>query len=350
MRRRIGARSRRVAETMTCFVIAEMANAHGGSPETAEAIVKAAAEAGADAVKFQVFAAAELAVPDFSHFGVYEKLQLSEEVWSSLITDARELGLQVYADVFGVESASLMDRLGVDGFMIHVADIMNTPLLRRVGRTGRPAILSVAGSTREEVTDAIIVLETAGAPSVLLMHGFQGYPTALSDSCLNRLRLLSSEFSRHVGFASHVDGASLEAGLLPVLAMGAGAEAVEVHLTLDRSKKGFDYYSSMEPAEFAEMVRVLRVMESALGSNSGAVPAKEVVYRSDHRKCLIVTRDIEPEDVIQEEDVAFRRINNPPSDPSPSLDRVLGRAANTLILKYSPITEEGLHPESELGR
>lgn len=332
---------------MSCFVIAEMANAHGGDPAAAGMIVQAAADAGADAIKFQVFTAAELAVPGFSHFGLYEKLQFSEAEWTVLVENAKGLGLQVYADVFGVDSGSLMQRWDIDGFMIHAADILNTPLQRWVGRTGRAAILSVAGSTMREVASALSALESAGAPPVLLMHGFQGYPTPLHDSCLNRIRLLQSEFSRPVGFASHVDGASPEAGLLPALAMGAGAAAVEVHLTLERTPEGFDYYSSLEPAEFTEMVRVLRVMESAMGSDSVVPSDKELVYRRDHRKYLIVMRDIEPGEMIREEDVAFRRINDPPADAPPSLDRILGRLAKRRILQYSPIPEEGLFPEPQ---
>ena len=335
---------------MSCLVIAEMANAHEGSPVAAKAIVEAAAEAGADAIKFQVFTAAELAVPDYAHFDVYERLQLSEEEWTSLVVHAKGLGLQVYADVFGLEGAALMLQLSVDGFMIHAADILNTPLLGQVGCAGIPTILSVAGSTLREVADALTVLESAGAPSVLLMHGFQGYPTPLSDSCLNRISVLRNEFSRRVGFASHVDGGSPQAVILPVLAASLGAEAIEVHLTLDRSEEGLDYYSSMDPPEFTEMVQLLRTMESALGPSSMELPDGELKYKRDHRKCLVATRDIEAGEVIREEDVAFKRTDSLPAEASQSLDSVLGRPAQKRIPKHSPIPEMELPSERRAGR
>ncbi len=334
--------SKKRSGLVSCLIIAEMANAHAGDLQIAKAIVEAAAKAGADAIKFQVFTAAELAVPTFAHYSTYEKLQMPNNAWTDLVQQARSLNLKVYADVFGPESAELMNRLEVDGFMIHAADILNKSLLKRVGCLGRNIILSLAGSNWSEVAEAIFVLKSAGTSSILLMHGFQGYPTALSDSYLNRVRLIRDKFGLPVGFASHIDGDSTEAHLLPVFAACAGASAVEVHITLDRQKKGLDYYSSLEPHQFAHMVDLLRKMESALGPNLLDLTDNEIKYRLGHRKYLVAMKDINPGEVIQEDDLAFKRIDNPPMDPLPNLDRVLGRSSVTLIPQYSPIKLEDL--------
>jgi N,N'-diacetyllegionaminate synthase len=327
---------------MTCLIIAEMANAHEGDPAVARVIIEAAAAGGADAIKFQVFTADELAVPDFAQRAVYEQLQFPADTWGDLVAHARGLGLRVYADVFGSAGASLMNSMDVNGFMIHAADILNKPLLRQVGECGRHAILSMAGSTVREVSNALSLLESAGAPSVLLMHGFQSYPTALEHSYLNRIRTLKQEFARPVGFASHIDGGSAEAVTLPMLAAAAGADAVEVHLTLDRAKKGYDYFSSLEPSAFAEMVRRLRAVEPALGGSSMEVTEVELVYRRKHRKWLVATRDMESGEVVREADIAFLRINDPPDTPPPDPDEILGRAVRRRISQFSAIENEAL--------
>jgi len=327
---------------MACLIIAEMANAHEGDFENAKLIVAAAAAGGADAIKFQVFSAEELAVPDFSHFDVYRKLEMRDDQWSELVALAKEKGLKVYADVFGFAGAELMNRLGVDGFMIHAADIQNAPLLKVVGKYHKHTILSTAGSNRAEVKEALAILEAAGAPLVLLMHGFQGYPTAMIDANLRRVRSLQLEFGRAVGFANHLDGGAPEAPSMAAWAMAAGADAVEVHLTLDRSKKGLDHFSSLDPAPFAEMVRLLRAAELAMGSPVLELSTPELTYRQGHGKVLISTRDIEVGDVLREEDLSYSRINNAPADPAPSLGAAVGCRATEKIPRYSAVLERTL--------
>ncbi len=327
---------------MSCFIIAEMANAHEGNLETAVAIVNAAAKAGADAIKFQVFTAEELAVPSYTHFGLYKKLEMQKQDWSHLIEKARDLKLKIYADVFGIESAELMETFRIDGFMIHAADILNKPLLKKVGSFGRNLILSLAGSNWPEVMEAVSTVKSVGNSSILLMHGFQGYPTVFADSHLNKIRLIQDKFNLPVGFASHVDGASPEATYLPILAVCAGASTIEVHITLDRSKKGLDYYSSLEIDQFAYMVNQLRKTELALGSPSLDITESELKYRLGHRKHLIVTRDMKPGEIIQMEDIAFKRIDNPPIDSVLDLDSVIGSSLTTTISRYSPIRLENI--------
>lgn len=319
------------------FIIAEMANAHEGDPLTARAIIEAAAGTGADAIKFQVFTAAELAVPSFSNYGLYEQLQMSEEAWAKLLDHAYSLDLRVFADVFGLESAELMQRLGVDGFKIHAADVLNVDLLQYIGRLGRPVFLSLGGSTWIETAEAVTVLKAAGANSIVLMHGFQGYPTRLSDSHLRRIELLRAKFGPPIGFASHVDGDSQEAIMLPIWAVAAGADVIEVHITLDRSKQGLDYYSSLDPVQFSKMVRLLRAMEPSLGERSLHLSADEVKYRLGHKKWLVTTRDLDVGEMLSAENVALRRVDNPPSGRPLSPNLALGHQGMKPILAHSSV-------------
>jgi len=322
------------------FIIAEMANAHEGDDAAARAIVETVAETGADAVKFQFFTADELAVPSYQHYPLYQKLPLPEEAWRRLIDDGHRRGLEVFADVFGLASARMAVRLGVDGFKIHNADVSNTPLLQMVGAVGKPMLLSCGGSTWLETAEAVESLKSAGAREIVLMHGFQSYPTKLEDSHLRRIATLKIKFGLPVGFAGHVDGGSVEAELLPVWATAAGADAVEVHITLDRSKQGLDYFSSLDPEPFGWMVRAVRALEPAMGASALTMPPDEQVYRAKHKKWLTAARDIAMGEEITSDNAALKRMDDPLQNGMMMLDQVMGRQAATPLTKYSPITHQ----------
>jgi N,N'-diacetyllegionaminate synthase len=319
------------------FVIAEMGNAHEGIALDAKSIIDAAFDAGADAIKFQVFTPDELAVKSFSYYELYGRLQMSTEAWSELVAYAHQYNMVVMSDVFGIDSANQMIAAGVDGFKIHAADVANTELLRKVASTGLPIMLSTGGSTWIETSEALSVLRGAGKNKIILMHGFQSYPTKLTDSSLRRIPQLRSKFGLPVGYASHVDGASLEAVQLPAWAIAAGADVVEVHITLDRSKQGSDYFSSLEPDRFKEMVNLVRNMEPALGESSLRMPVDEQSYRVLHKKQLVAIRDIHPGDVLDLENVALKRTNQKLTGRALGLDMAVGHKASRFIQADSPI-------------
>jgi len=314
-----------------------MANAHEGDPEKAKAIVRAAAEAGASAVKFQVFEAAELAVPSFPYFGLYEKLGMPDSAWDDLIDLSHSLGLTVYCDVFGLASAERMYRLGADGFMIHAADISNTKLLAWAAASGRPILLSGGGSTWMEISDAVEYLQAKGAQSVSLMHGFQSFPTPLPSAYLHRIILLRKNTGVPVGFASHLAGDDPMAVTLPAWAVAAGADLIEVHLTLDRSQKGLDYFSSLEPAQFADMVRLVRACEQALGPRSMTLSQEEIRYRQLHRKYLVSTMDIQEGDALTSENTGLRRVKDPPEGKALSRERAIGHQSTRALPAHTTI-------------
>ena len=324
------------------FIIAEMANAHEGNVTAAKAIVEAAANAKADAVKFQVFSPDELATPTYEDYELYGKLQMPKQAWQELVGHARALGLKVFSDVFGLPSAELMHSLGVDGFKIHAADVSNYALLRYVGASGKTVLLSVGGSVWTETADALLALKEAGALSVALMYGFQGYPNLLVDSYLRRIELLAEKFKLPIGFASHLGADDPEATMLPVWAVTAGASIIEEHLTLDRSRKGLDYFSSLEPGEFAEMVRRIRQVEPALGRRSLVLSPKEVEYRLSHKKWPVVTRDVKAGEAMTDRNVALKRAPDPPSGRALNLDMVIGHRAARDIPAYTPIQTKDL--------
>lgn len=324
------------------IVLAEMANAHEGKLDEALAIVDAAAQTGADAIKFQLFTPDEVAVPSFPYYEMYQGLQMPHEHWRTLVDRAHGKGLLVFSDVLGVDSLRQANELGMDGVKIHAADVSNTPLLIEISRLELPVLLSCGGSLWTETAKAIKTLRERRAPQIVLVHGFQSYPTKLSDSHLRRIELLRRKFELPVGFAGHVDGGSPEATRLPLWAAAAGADLVEVHITLDRSKKGYDWFSSLDPEPFTEMISALRGMEAVLGTCRIQLADDEKIYRAKHKKWLVATRDINAGEELTADNIALKRIDPAPQGAPLALDEALGKRLNKTVSQHQAIQRKDL--------
>ena len=281
------------------FVIAEMANSHEGDLSTAKKIVEAALFAGVDAIKFQKFTADELADPDHENYHLYQKLEMSNKNWKNLVAFTKSKKLQVFFDVFGVKSARDVLKLNIDGIKIHSADLGNPLLLHTISKFKKTILLSTAGSFPDEIHEALKILKKT-SKEIILMHGFQGYPTSIHDMNLARLKVLKNNFSLPVGIMDHISGGSKLSFLIPILAVALGAIVVEKHITLNRKKKGLDYYSALEPKEFKTLVALLRQAESSLGSPSLKIGKNENKYRLQHKKNTISKKFIKKNTLLTE--------------------------------------------------
>jgi N,N'-diacetyllegionaminate synthase len=255
-------------------IIAEMANAHEGELSTAKKIVSSVADS-ADAVKFQVFTADELVLASHPDYEEFVELAMSEDEWQELIEHSRSQGVSVIADVFGTQSVGVMSSYGVELFKIHNADTSNLALIEDVAECASGVILSAGGSTWIELAEA---LDHIGDVPTLLMYGYQNYPTVIEDANLKRMQAIDDTIDTPVGYASHAPGDSNVAVELPRLATTAGASAVEVHVTLDRSEEGTDYFSSLEPDEFETMAQQTKAVERLLGDRTLSLPKTEQEY------------------------------------------------------------------------
>lgn len=318
------------------YMVAEMANAHEGSLDIALAIAEEAKRAGADSIKFQCFTAAELLVPQHSKYETFRDLEMPWEDWQKLFDGSKALGLDVFCDVFGHESAGRIIALHPTGLKVHASDVPNTPLLKAIGASGLPVFLSTGGVNWVEVAEALDTLREAGAGQIVLINGIQRYPTSIEDSDLLRVRSLADRFSIPVGYADHIDGESPDALWLPFLAAAAGARLIEKHITLDRSQKGTDYYSSLNPDEFTRLVEMARRVESALGSMDLTLSEAEQAYRQDAMKSLVTARSIPENETLTENDVTYKRIETEVSPRSHTT--AVGRKADHDLQKDEPLT------------
>lgn len=314
------------------FIIAEIAQGYEGKEKQTIELLEAACSSGADAVKFQIFYADELALSDYKYHKLFKSLELPFGVWEQAVKYAHQQGLEFYSDIFGVESFKELQNIAIDGFKIHTTDINNINLLKEVASSRKKVFLSTGGCSQDEVGQALKILDSC---EVILMYGFQAEPTDICDNNLNRIATIRSIFERPVGFQDHTTGDSQLALYLPFIALGLGATVFEKHLTLSRELKLEDYISALEPDEFKSWAENLREAYSACGIKQWKLNPKEVEYRNKVKRAVCSLRDIKEQELIGMSDLVLKRTDN--SEAIFEISEVLGKKCAKAINKNSVI-------------
>jgi N,N'-diacetyllegionaminate synthase len=324
-------------------IIAEMACSHDGDEALARKIIDGAASGGADAIQFQIWKPLEVSVPAHPDIPLLERIGLSYDVWRALREHVRRNApkLEVIACVYAPETVDFCETLDVDAYKLHAADLSNPRLVRRVAETGKRVDLSVGASTLDEIQRAIEWIgEGETARDVWLMYGYQLFPTPTNRLNLRYMMRLKELFGLRLGYQDHSDAESPAAFHIPAAAAGLGVDVLEKHLTHDRSKKGVDHQSALNPDEFARFVAMVREIETACGS---AAPQpfseEEKRYRVYSKKSVVAGREIAAGEAIAEGDLLFRRalaIGLPPAEAG----RIVGRKAAPRIARYDLVREE----------
>jgi N-acetylneuraminate synthase len=336
---------REVGPGRPCFVIAEAGVNHNGSPELAHQLVDVAAEAGADAIKFQTFCAERLVTRSApkaqyqvqndasqeSQFDMLRRLELTRELHQDLITHARHRGILFFSTPFDEESADLLEEVGVSLFKVPSGEITNLSLLAHLAAKGKPMIVSTGMATLGEIETALDAIVAAGTSPVVLLHCVSRYPADAVDVNLRAMSTLAAAFHVPVGYSDHTLGLEV-----PFAAVALGACVIEKHFTLDRSLSGPDHRASAEPEELAALVHGIRVIEQALGDGRKRPAASEAETAAVARKSLVVACDLEPGAVFTPQVVAVKR----PGTGLPPVLRthILGRRARVPISAGTVLT------------
>jgi sialic acid synthase SpsE len=299
---------------MQIEIIAELAQGFEGKPEQARLLMKASAAAGADAAKYQLVYADELATPDYKYYDLFRSLEMSDEVWAGLADYARELGTQLYLDIFGARSLKLAEKIGAKVVKLHGTDIANVGFLEQVAASGVPRILlGAGGALASELERALQILKNK---EVVVLLGFQGYPTPNETNQIARVRLLAERFAKQggnvsIGFADHAAPESKLSFALAATAVGAGARAIEKHLTLGQIMKLEDHESALNPDAFAEFCATVRGCAEACGVAGGGddfgMSESEHAYRKMIRRHVVAARDLAPGTVLAPADLVLKR-------------------------------------------
>lgn len=296
---------------MTPYILAEIANTHEGRFDLLKELVQKTAQTGANGVKFQVIVADELVASGSSQRGVFKKLEFSSAEWSEIFAISVQLGLDVWADVYGFKGLAITDEFKkIHGYKAHTSDILNESLLCELGRRRRPLLLSCSGSTDVEIARAIAALRSDSADArIILMHGFQSYPTPLQETNLKDLKRLRTMFGLEVGIMDHLDGETEAALLVPMIAASLGVELIEKHITLDRLRKGTDYFSSLNPNEFRKMTDYIRGLSDVMGAGQEikTFSESEQRYGMTVKKKLISVHPLLKGHILEERDLVFKR-------------------------------------------
>lgn len=345
---------RRVGRGSPCYIIAEMSANHGQSYEHALSIIKAAKNAGADAVKLQTYTADTLTLdsdePCFriskgtiwegkNLYALYQEAYTPWEWQPKLKIEAEALGLDCFSSPFDSSSVDFLEQMDVPAYKIASFELVDLPLIRKTAATGKPLIMSTGMATLAEIEEAVKTAREAGCSQLALLKCNSGYPAATEEMNLRTIPHLSETFAVPVGLSDH----TLEIAV-PITAVALGACILEKHFTLDRTVPGPDNAFSLEPAEFRQMVDAVRVTEKALGQVSYATTAKESASRV-FRKSLFVVQEIAKGELLTKENV--RCIRPGYGMHTRYIQEVLGRRAAIRLKPGTPLNWDLLSPSTE---
>ncbi|MDA3790138.1 MAG: N-acetylneuraminate synthase [Desulfobacula sp.] len=340
----------KIGRNNPCFIIAEAGVNHNGDIDIAHKLIEAARFSGADAVKFQSFKAESLVTlnstkadyqlktttGDTSQFSMLKKLELSIQDQAQLKKHCEDEGILYLCTPYEQNSADLLESMGVDAYKIASTDTSNVPFLRYLARKGIPVILSTGMSNLGDVEESVNELKIHGLDGkIILLQCTAEYPAPLEDINLRAMKTMELAFGCPVGFSDHTSGI-----VASPWAVAAGACVVEKHFTLSRTMNGPDHSASIEPEEMAQLVKMIRNVELALGDGMKRIMPSERNNKSKMQKSLVVTRKISAGQMISPEDLACKR---PGTGLLPNwFDKVIGKQAAKNINKDDMITLDAI--------
>ncbi|URK17333.1 N-acetylneuraminate synthase [Thalassospira sp. GO-4] len=319
-----------------CFIIAEAGVNHNGDIEHAHRLIDIAADAEADAVKFQTFTAEELvsvgarrakyqvdnepeAVGE-TQFDMLKRLELPREAYPQLIKHCSERGILFLSTPFEEESADFLHSLDLPLFKVSSGELTNLPFLEYLAKKQRPMILSTGMANWLEIDAAVELVTLAGNNDISLLHCTSSYPTPVKDANLLAMREMMERYSCPIGYSDHTLGE-----IVPLASVAMGAKVLEKHITIDRGLRGPDHLVSMEPDEFKNLVYNVRQVELAMGRRDKVLMDVEVETLAAARKSVFAKKDISTGQLLTLDDLTCKR---PGTGISPSLlQEIVGQRA-----------------------
>ena len=336
---------RRIGPGCPTYIIAEMSANHNQDFEQAVSIIRAAKDAGADAVKLQTYTPDTMTIDcDNEHFKIgkgtiwegrtlydlYGEALTPWEWQPKLQAIAGELGMDLFSAPFDSTAVEFLEDMDVPVFKIASFENVDLPLIRRIAETGKPIIMSTGMATLAEIDEAVGVIRQAGGNQLALLKCTSAYPAPLEEMNLRTIPHLSEAFGLPVGLSDHTLTISA-----PVAAVALGASIIEKHFTLSRATPGPDSAFSLEPDEFKMMVEGIRSTEKTLGTIHYGVNEKEAHSRV-FRRSLFVVKDMEAGERFTGENV--RSIRPGYGLHTRYLEEIIDRCASQSVARGTPLS------------
>ncbi|MEZ9158430.1 pseudaminic acid synthase [Vibrio lentus] len=325
------------------YIIAEMSGNHNGDITRAIELIKAAKDAGADAVKLQTYTADTITINHDSEefmirgglwdgaklYDLYEQAHTPWEWHKILFDEAEKLGITIFSSPFDHTAVDFLESLNAPAYKIASFELIDLPLIRKVAETGKPMIMSTGNANLAEIEEAVAAAKGAGALNIVLLHCTSGYPTPASQANISTMAVMRDAFGVEVGLSDH----TMDIGV-SVAAVALGACVIEKHFTLARADGGPDSAFSLEKEELKSLVTNCTMAFEAIGSPNFVSTEAELQTKC-HRRSLYVVKDIKKGEVFTEEHVRSIRPGN--GILPKYLDDVLGSKATQDLRFGTPL-------------
>ena len=339
--------NRIVGEDAPAFIVAEVSANHNQDYNRAVEIIHAAAEAGAYAVKLQTYTADTITIDcdddcfqikegtiwdGTTLYKLYSEAYTPWEWQPRLIEEAKKLGLECFSSPFDLTSVDFLSKLDVPAYKIASYEINDIPMIRKIAALHKPMIFATGIAYPEDIALALDTCKAEGNEDIILLKCVSSYPTPYEDVNLRVIPTLAKTYDCIAGISDHTMGSIVSAG-----AVALGAKMVEKHLTLRRADGGPDGAFSMEPEEFATMVRDIRTLEKALGTDEYVLTDTQKLEHNGSRS-LFVVKDIKAGEVLTPDNI--RSIRPGIGMHTKHYEEVLGRHAKSDLKKGTPLQWE----------
>lgn len=345
MKRQFKTGNRIIDENHPVYIIAELSANHNQDFNQAVQLIKAAKEAGADAIKLQTYTPDTMTIDcDNEYFRIgkgtiwegktlyqlYKEAYTPWEWQPKLKEIANELGKDLFSTPFDKTAVDFLEKMDVPAYKIASFELVDIPLIQYVAQTGKPMIISTGMATLAEIDEAVTAAREAGCKELALLKCTSTYPAKPEEMNLRTIPHMAEAFDVSVGLSDHTLGIAV-----PVAAVTLGACIIEKHFTLSRSTPGPDSAFSLEPHEFKAMVEAIRMTEKALGKVSYEVTEHEAAS-CVFRRSLFVVKDIKVGNIFTEENARSIR---PGYGLAPKfLREIIGKKASFDVKKGTPIS------------
>lgn len=327
-----------------CFFIAEAGVNHNGDINTALKLVEVAAQAGADAVKFQSFKADKLVrrgtakasyqietTGSGDQHDLLKSLELSDDMHQRIVEQCKACDIEFMSTAFDEDSADYLTQIGMKRFKVPSGEITNFPLIEHLAKKNLPLILSTGMCDMSEVEEAVSVIKrvrnACGYVEPLqtmlsVLHCTSNYPASISSVNLRALDTMKQKLAVPIGYSDHTDGL-----LISPIAVARGAVIIEKHFTLDRNMDGPDHRASISPPDLVQLIKNIRDVENALGDGVKKPHADELPVRELVRKSICYVQNLPKGHRITEDDLVMLR---PGSGVQPKeIPSLIGKVLNT---------------------